>query len=414
MKKIIALLPFLFYYGNVWNAPFLPNYDLHWYEIFFVGLFAAIMVKEKVSTTEVKLFFWVASIKIVAGFLSLFRTEHDDVAINGLLGMVVNFISFYLLIPLFLDKEVRLWVLVFHLLIMLSWSFEIQGLTNTQTELTYGSFGETQSNKNHIGIGLALAAIVAFYLILDFKYFKSNLINNFAKLGFSAYLIFILFNLSMIYARSSILAVVFGILIILFLKFLNTKGRVKLVFQGLGLVFGIFLLLQIFLPKIMSTATQWESILEKMEEDGTEGGTVGDRIELLNKGWYLVSQNPIIGVGIGGGRFPVANFKVGLMHNSYMAELVDLGLIGLMGTIIWVFYLRKFIAKKFNKVDIVDKSWLLMNTVLFFSMIFKDFSPLYLFSIFVAIIIYYSRIDLLNRKKIKINESRISLPYTRY
>lgn len=390
MKKLIAFLPVFLYYISVWNVPFFPNIELRWFEVLGLSVFAFLVHGKAIEFKHSKLFVTVALIRIFAILLSLTRTIHLDVALNGFLGTVVNYSAFFLLIPLFMDRRIRIWLLSSHLIFMFLWALRINDLA-AGTELDYGSFAETKSNKNHIGMGLAVACVMSLYLSIDFNHYRNKLLNNSVRAGFFIYFGFIVFNLSTIYARSSLLAVVFGILAIMVFKYLVSPRKVTLLGKMIFFFFATALLVSILLPSVLRRATQWEALITKMQEDGTEGGTVADRLELLNKGVFLFKQNPFIGVGPGGGRFAVANYRVGLMHNSYMADLVDLGIIGLLSTLVWMNGLRKFVRRNLRRVSVPDRALLLMNIVLFFGMFFKDFSPIYMFTLLVAIIAYYRR-----------------------
>ena len=115
------------------------------------------------------------------------------------------------------------------------------------------------------------------------------------------------------------------------------------------------------------------------------------RLTLLGKGLYLIRQNPFLGVGIGGSKASIssfeANFPHHFIHNTYISEWAEKGLLGILGYLIWFILYLKFIRKYFLDLPVTDQIWLLLIFLVFFNLNFLDInSTAYLmFIIFIGI-----------------------------
>jgi O-antigen ligase len=96
----------------------------------------------------------------------------------------------------------------------------------------------------------------------------------------------------------------------------------------------------------------------------------------LNKGLYIIRQNPILGVGIGGSRFAVSEGLVYyphyLIHNTFLTDWAEKGFLGLLSNFVWIWFYVKLVRKYFFSVALADQIWLVLFSLVFFEMLFLD------------------------------------------
>ena len=160
-----------------------------------------------------------------------------------------------------------------------------------------------------------------------------------------------------------------GILLIIGLKLVQDKSGRSFISIVIIVPIMIFLLGNFLLPKILEVAPAWEYLLRS-----TLTGTVANRYMLLQKGWFLVSGNPFIGVGLGGSRTAISsiygNFPSYLTHNAYLTDWAEKGILGILSNIVWIFLYLKFVKQNFLNTGILEQIWLLIFFLVFFEMNF--------------------------------------------
>ena len=105
-----------------------------------------------------------------------------------------------------------------------------------------------------------------------------------------------------------------------------------------------------------------------------------DRELLTRKALFLISKNPFLGVGVGGTRSALVEinnyFPFYLIHNTYLSEWAEKGLLGLLSYVIWIIVFLKFLYRKFFSVPIHDQVWLLLLIPFFFMINSIDMSSI--------------------------------------
>ena len=411
------------YYITLWDPPYLDIPPMTWYIVLSLALIAALLQQRILDFQMTKLFFSVLMLNLAGAVFSLFRAPFLDEAIWNTIGFLGNLLGYVFFLPILASRRTRAFILILHVAVAVLWSFTIKDLASSHGVLEYGTFRETGNNKNHIGICLALSSIILLYSAV---FIKLNTRQRMYALIFKIFTggggLLIFFYLSLIYARSSLLAAILGILCIFAVLVLNGRKLITGLVKVTVAVSVTALVVVVMLPNVLSISTAWEKMLFAPEVNQA-GNTYDDRIIILQKGFYLVGQNPILGMGIGGGRHEVhtidRNYRITLMHNSYLADWVDKGILGLLSNVVWLVGFLVFVRKYFLRLSVTDQIWLVLSGMIFFTMFFKDLSTL-CFTILTiqAGIIYEQKIleqqqsqEQEEDELFQNDENRVSLPY---
>ena len=202
----------------------------------------------------------------------------------------------------------------------------------------YGTF----PHPNILGAFLLIGLIIFIYLIKNFQ-IKSGIIIIFFIL---------LLGLTLTFSRAAWL--VGGIGLMGFLGYAGLRNRND--FKKNKDIFLIIVLI-IF---VLTTIFQW-AVFPKLNFSFQEPA-INLRLTYLKMGWEIFKENPILGVGLGNevfyakksGLFERLGLKQELqkqpIHNMYLLILSELGLIGLILFLMFIFLTLKNILKRMESV----------------------------------------------------------------
>jgi len=380
------------YFLFLWQPPLIPLPNLRWYMVLGLSVFAYILHKLPLNLKAASVFWSIYGLSFFGAILSILRAPSLDSALWNTVGAGIAFVTFLFFLPVLATKQARRFLLIILITAAVLWSFEIQQLVAKHGILVYSTFLETDGDKNHIGLLLALASTVLFYLTVFGVPLKLQqkwqifLIRMILFLGG----VYLVYTLSLIYARSGILTVFVGMLSIIGIKLVQDKSGRSFISIIFIVAIMIFLLGNFILPKILEVSPAWEYLLRS-----TLTGTVANRFMLLQKGWFLVSTNPFIGVGLGGSRAAISssygNFPSYLTHNAYLTDWAEKGILGLLSNIVWIFIYLRFTRKNFFILSVFDQIWLLIFFLVFFEMNFINMGSISMMMLAIFSGIYYEQ-----------------------
>lgn len=396
------------YFLSLWPAPFLSLDNLGWEIVVVLSLAAYVIQGERFNLKAAVILWVVLAFGLLGALLSLLRAPNVDQALWNTLALFINSICLLLFLTTMATQEARKMLLILLIGNGLLWSFEIQRLVNTYGVLSYSTFGETGSGKNSIGFFLALGAVTLFYLSVFFK--RVNPLSFWflviLRLIFFVTGAWLFFSLSLIYARAALIAALLGIFAICVVFFVQTRRDRRSPAKPLFFMFGLLLLGNSLIEPVMSVSPQWAVRYERLIEgivSGSAEKVSSSRVNLLQKGWALIGDNPFLGVGVAGSRPAYfadnASYGVGLLHNSFFTEWADKGILGLFAYIVWIIFYAKVVRSLFWSVSVIDRLWLLLFMPLFAAMMFKDFTSLNMLFLTVLGGIYYEQVVLLKKRR---------------
>ena len=185
----------------------------------------------------------------------------------------------------------------------------------TGSGASYQRYAATGFNTNDLGIALALAIPIAWYLALSQKGGKGSRVLRVLNYSFlPAALLAILLTAS----RGAVLATIPAIIFVI-----GSSTRLKPASRGLvaaGAI-GILIAIQPLIPRSSSErlATIGTSLTEL---------DLGGRVEIWREGLDVFVEHPLIGVG--GGAFNAAVESGRSPHNTFLSILVGAGIIGMV------------------------------------------------------------------------------------
>jgi O-antigen ligase len=94
------------------------------------------------------------------------------------------------------------------------------------------------------------------------------------------------------------------------------------------------------IPVILTQLPSWEMHFDRLVHWRTDDAMSGRR-DLLEKGWLIVRENPVLGVGVGMSKPYVPagaslRRKGGLIHNGYLTAWAELGMAGLVTALVLI------------------------------------------------------------------------------
>jgi hypothetical protein len=375
------------FYFSMWAPPPLSGFVNRWFILLGLALFAFMLQKAKLNMKAASFYWTFWGISFLGAVVSLLRAPSLDLALWNTVGSGIIFITLMLFIPILALNSTRRYLLFVLVGTALMWTFEIQRLVGTYGTLAYSTLAETGDNKNAVGYSLALAAVCLFYLAVFWKPARSinPTIAFMIKLFFGLGGVYLFYHQALIYAKGSMLATAAGILATLGVIYWRSSHKLTSVIR-IVLISSVLVLMSITLwPKVLEISPSWNVMYMRVTTEGA-ASLSNSRNVLLEKGIYIITQNPIIGIGLGGSRAsietPYQNFSGLLIHNTYLTDWAEKGILGLFATFFWMIGCLKFMKQKFKNLGVVDQIWLVLFIPLMVQMLFKNIS----FEVFLVII----------------------------
>lgn len=367
------------YYLTIWAPPFIPTLASRWFVALSLGFFAYIVQKTPINTKAANLVWVMFGLSLLGAVASLVRAPSLDLALWNTVALGMNFLTLLLFLPIMATRLTRGVLLIVLVGMAILWTFVIQQLVMKHGILAYSTFAETGDNKNAVGYSLALAATALFYLAIFWKPARVMglgrvVITRFA-FGLAGFYLF--YYQVLIYARGSLFATIAGAGAVLVVMFLKSSQKPLALFQIGFVLFFAAIFAFVALPKVLEVSPYWNTMYLRAIIEGA-GSIVSGRDILLRKGIYLITQNPILGVGLGGSRAAISStdyaFPVSLIHNTFLTNWAEKGIFGLLSDVVWIFAYIKILRRKFFDLHIIDQIWLVVLTPFTVQMMFKNMS----------------------------------------
>ena len=390
-----SVLLFSIYFLSLWNAPQLPIPILGWEIVLGLAFLSYITQKSPLNLRAANIFWVVYGLGFLGAILSLLRAPTFDNALSNTVAMGIAFITFLLFIPLLATRQARRFILVLIVANSFLWTLEIRRLLSTHGSLIYSTFAETGSNKNLIGYSFVLAAVTLFYISVFWK--PSVKVRNWQafliRWSLRAGCLWFIYHITLIYDRSSIMLSFVGIGVVLMMLVIKTPNKLKGLLLAVLALLIIILIVQYLIPNILASSPYWDVMYSKFAEQGFMG-PFSNRLVLFRKGWYLIRQNPILGVGLGGSRAPVSDyleFPGYFIHNAYLTYWAERGIFGLVSIFIWVLAYVNWLRSKILGPHLTDQIWSILFLLIFIAMIYTDSNTINMISLAVLAGIYYQQ-----------------------
>ena len=245
----------------------------------------------------------------------------------------------------------------------------------------YGSFGW----PNALGIYLSAIFLLGIILIINFYNHRESPDNKMRIILMIGQII-ILTGLFYSFARGAWLATFFGIIILIWKNYKN-----KLLWQHLFVcsLVGIILLV-VFKPLVFSRVDF---------QNRLEAKSISERVEQWQDFKIVFSQNKYFGVGPGVYTYALFFYHLDHghdyqpVHNIFLLFFGEWGVVGLMGLLATIFYLRKRIVWSFAPL------LSLLVAGLFDHWTLSMFTGLIFLGVLIALSVKYSNIDTISLKE---------------
>lgn len=371
------------YFMSVWKPSVFQVERQRWYVAAGLAVLAFCLHyltgRGRGSLRATKIFWIICGTSLLGAVISLFRAADTDETTRRTVTLALNYGLLSLFVPVLTTALARRVLLMTLIVAAGLWSFEIHRLLGAYGELYYRTFGETGANKNLIGFCLVLAGISLFYLAIFWRPARRSLLAAGVRWSAIAAGVYLWYNVGLIYARSGILAAIMGAIAMQVAGVIKSRKKAPAVlWVGLGVSVTAFLL-TLILPMVSERAPQWSVMYAELQASGSEA-IFYNRELLLRKGLHLIRENPLVGIGAGGSLEAVSSpgiyFPRYTIHNTYLTDWAEYGILGLLSNVLWVVIYVKGVKRRFRDATLCDQAWLLLFVPLFFQMTFMEMSTI--------------------------------------
>lgn len=378
----------IFLYTFYLFAPVLIyTYSFGWYMHLGLCVMIFLIYRRAIDISASKIYIAFSLLYLLGAFLSIFRVVDISDHMYLTLGNAVGFFSFLLLIPSFSSPKVRTAFLLAVIMSAFAWTIHIRTqMGDYRYLLTPYYLKGVGNDKNFIAFVLSLACTSSFaaifFLNLQFKRFPKPLIVM-GLLALSAYFAYYIF---LTYSRSGLVTVFVGLLGV-FAMLLRKRGLSPgIILFGAVLSFTVYYFVVGLLPQI---APQWVGYFD---ED-----RLGMRVSDIQKALAIIADNPFMGIGIGQSKDSysvlgqLGSYGRGLPHNLYLETWTEVGLLGIIGFVVWFLFFWKKLGVDFDLLTGLDRIAMLIFIPLFTMLLFLDMSTIAYYMLALMVGMFYSK-----------------------
>ena len=364
------------------------RYEAHWYGVlaFCLVIFAA--NRARFSVRAAGPFLAVSGLTILGALLTPLRSGFTGDVLNNNLGMSVALLGCLFLLPALAAERSRRWIVLSLLLCSLLWLLRLQSVVAELGDDARLALAGRGHDRNYIAFNLVLGMTILLGVALFWRSRRDGaLLGRGIRIAALVGSLGMLMSLALTFSRSGSLVGLFMVFIgLLAYALKNRTGGLVRALCLAALVAGLVLC---SIPAILARLPSWEMHFDRLAHWRTDDA-MSSRRELLLKGWQIVCENPIVGIGAGMSKFYVpqggAAERSGLLiHNGYLATWAELGSPGLAGVLavlgIWLFEARlRIFARRAWPVDFIcllaSGAMLVMNFFLDYGPVFWYFATL--------------------------------------
>jgi O-antigen ligase len=395
--KLLPAICVGIYFICVFPPPIWPIQNLRWYMALGLALFAFLVQKKSLNPRAASVFWVVAGLNFLGALVSLLRANSFDLALWSTVGFGSNILIFLLFLPTISTRLARQFLLLVLIGTSIVWSFEIQRDLNLYGTSVVFAPQVVGWDKNKIGDLLNLGVLSLFFLAVIWKPTRRMpaWLILLIRIGLGAVGLYLLYYLSVLYDRSGVLLTFVGIGMLLVLSFTMSPSRWSGLLRTFIAAAIITIIILLFMPKVLEVSPRWNRLGNISSQGLSAISTYEIRMTLIRKALFLVSENPFLGIGIGGTRQVVTsayvNYPGFYIHNNYLTEWAEKGILAILSYIIWLFVYLKFLRRKFLKVPPIDQLWLFIIGNAFITGFFADNNTVLLFMVIIFSGIYYEQ-----------------------
>ncbi|NQU35412.1 MAG: O-antigen ligase family protein [Bacteroidetes bacterium] len=287
-------------------------------------------------------FKWIYILIGISWILLLITQDEFTSTLESVFKSSVAISTFLLLIPTLSHPLAR--KILFYAILYTAFMRCIVIIDYAQYDILYSEslhgFGK---DKNYSGMLLAMGTTLLLPFILSKK--VSMLYRLFSS-GLSIWFLYWIFNTG---SRSAVVTVFASVLAIGYLYIVKVRGvTVKLRMVVLGFVIVVF-----SVSAIQSLTDKYgvlqENFIRLIEFVNGERADINGRLELFNMAVTKIIENPIIGSGYGSSEY--MRGKRALTHNSFVAQWIETGLLGILSLFLFVIFVWKEIKQQIENMN---------------------------------------------------------------
>ncbi len=365
----------------------LYTYSFGWYMHLGLCVMIFLIYRQAIDISASKIYIVFSLLHLLGAFLSIFRVADISGHMYLMLGNALGFFSFLILIPSFSSPKVRIAFLSAVVVAAFAWTIQIQTqMGDYRYLLTPYYLKGVGNDKNFIAFILSLACTASFaaifFLNLQSKHFPRRLV----VMGLLAVSAYFAYHVFLTYSRSGLVTAFVGLLGV-FAMVLRKRGLSPgIILFGAVLSFTVYYFVLDFLPQI---APQWVGYFD---ED-----RLGMRVSDIQKALAIIADNPVLGIGIDQSKDSYSvlgqldSYGRGLPHNLYLKTWAEVGLLGIIGFVVWFLFFWKKLGTNFDLLPDLDRIAMLIFIPLFTMLLFLDLSTIANYMLALMVGMFYSK-----------------------
>jgi len=378
----------IFLYTLFLLAPVLIyTYSFVWYVHLGLCVMIFLIYRRAIDISASKIYIAFSLLYLLGAFLSIFRVVDISGHIYLMLGNALDFFSFFILIPSFSSPKVRIAFLFAVIMAAFAWTIHIQTqMSDYRYLLTPYYLKGVGNDKNFIAFVLSLACTACFAAIFFLNLQSKHLPRRLIVMGLLALSAYFVYHVFLTYSRSGLVTAFVGLLGV-FAMVLRKRGLSPgIVLFGVVLSFTVYYFVVNSLPQI---APQWVGYFG---ED-----RLGMRVSDIQKTLAIIFDNPFMGIGIDQSKDSYSvlgqldSYGRGLPHNLYLKTWAEVGLLGIIGFVVWFLFFWKKLGADFDLLPGLDRIAMLIFIPLFAMLLFLDLSTIAYYMLALMVGMFYSK-----------------------
>jgi O-antigen ligase len=382
------------------------RFQLRWYHVLAFGIVVFAANRGRLNLKAALPFLLITSLTLLGAFLAPFRSGFTEDVLRNTVGLAVSLLGFLLLLPTLAAEQSRRWVIVSLLICSFLWLLKLRSVVAMLGDETRLALSGPGLDKNFIAFILVLGMTILLGVTLFWSLRRRGARSGFwIRITSLAAALGLLFSLAFTFSRSGIVVALFMISVSLIIYAL--KFRLRGVAISLSLLALIAVLGSIAVPAILVKLPSWTMNYDRLVNWRTDDAMRARR-DLLRKGWLIVQENTIVGVGPGMSKPYVAADDLGgrwgkLIHNGYLTTWAELGLPGLAASLVLIGIWIAEVARRIRdfRAGTSDFICLLVAGAMLAMNFFLDYGTVYwLFATLTCAMAYDRRFRQLHRNRL--------------
>lgn len=372
IPKVIGYIVYSFIMFIQWSPPGFYDYlaGFRWYLMLFVSVLLFLPFLDR-RNTPIKFLLFFYFLSFMGILLSLFRTKFHTQTLYTAVSLLVPFVLGFALSNYFSEKLGKKIFVITLIAAAFLWAINIINMWYLHGENIRKILVGRGLDHNIIALNLGTATIIFLVTSLYGKFSEIRVINNVIIITLIAITMVLYLLTFFTYSRSGFITTSISILLILFTLLLNYNFL-----KFISVLLFLLGTLIIIVPVIQITNPVAIIKFSELLNTNYEATSLFTRSLLFEKAIFVISENPVVGIGPGAfvntqySYYGMLSYK--LPHNTYLKTWAEYGMFGILGYIVWIIKWLQITLFKWKTKELTQKILLSMYIPFFVMLLFLD------------------------------------------